>query len=178
MLRLCTTIKAGDEPLFVDVRPEEWAIVNECFVNVSRKVAECGGRIQYGWAIWQCAQFFIEAEHHAVYDAMKGVPLLDLTPQKPRVSKILFLPDDSAIYDFATTDQHDNHRMALMDDTRLHRMLELFSARTALFNTIPNVGGKVAFSGKALHLLEGIMAELQYLGSELMEEKNINVWKT
>jgi hypothetical protein len=141
-------------------------------------VTERGGRIQYGWAIWQCAQFFIEAEHHAVYDAMNGDPLIDITPQQPKIPKILFLPDDLAVYDSDTTNKTDNHRMALVNAPRIHRILELFSAKTALFNTIPSVGGKVTFQGERLELLEGIMLELQYLSDDLMQGQVTNIWKT
>lgn len=58
----------GSEPLYVRVQPDLSTIRSECFSNVRRKVERGGGRIRFGWAIWQCAAFFIEAEHHEVYE--------------------------------------------------------------------------------------------------------------
>jgi hypothetical protein len=175
--RLCLSIRSDAEPLYVDVKPESWAAPSECFPNVGRKVEESGGRIQYGWAIWQCSQFFIEAEHHAVYEGATGEPLIDITPQIPHVDRIIFLPDDSAVYDFVTTDRRDNRRLALLNDSRVHRILELFTARTSLLNEIPSVGGQVEISGERLKRFEAIESEIQLLGSSLMQGQSVNIWK-
>ena len=178
VMRLCASIKDCPEPLYVDVKPENWALTSECFPNVKRKVEENGGRIQYGWAIWQCDQFFIEAEYHAVYESALGEPLIDITPQIPQLDKIMFLPDDAAVYDFSTTNQYDNHRMALIHDPRVLRILRLFTARTSLLNKLPREDGKVELSGERRERYEAICDEIGHLGYSLMQSQVRNIWQS
>jgi hypothetical protein len=142
-MRLCASINPGVEPVYVDVAPEPSARPQECFLNVRRKIELSGGRSQFGWAIWQCSSFFIEAEHHAAYQSTGGGgSLVDITPQVPATPKIFFLPDDSAIHDPNTTMPTDNRRMALINDPRLDRILFLFADRTKLLNMVPHEGKK------------------------------------
>jgi hypothetical protein len=89
--------------------PESWAQTAKCFENVSRKVADAGGRIQFGWTFHHR---FVESipgpgylflTHHAVWHASDG-RLVNVTPYPdskhfplPRPDyDILFLIDDNA----------------------------------------------------------------------------------
>jgi hypothetical protein len=90
-------------------RPESWADSSRCFENVSRKVAQDGGRTQFGWTfhlrfaeqIPDVAYLFLT--HHAVWHAPDG-GLVNVTPYPdPKHhplpspgSDILFLVDDKA----------------------------------------------------------------------------------
>jgi hypothetical protein len=108
---------------------------------VRREVEAQGGRIQFGWAIWQCSKYYVEAEHHAVYEPASGPPWVDVTPpQIPGLDRILFLPDDSAVYDFGTDQRRDNVRMPLLDDARVRELCELAGERNAILNSVPGIG--------------------------------------
>jgi hypothetical protein len=100
-----------------------------------------GGRIQYGWAIWERPRVYIEAEHHAVYEPPGGLPWLDITPSaSPEITRRLFLPDDTAVYDFENEGVlRDNFRLALSDDPIIQKFFAVAAERSAFLNTIPGV---------------------------------------
>jgi hypothetical protein len=91
-------------------RPESRADASRCFENVSRKVAQDGGRTLFGWTfhlrfaedIPDAAYLFLT--HHAVWHAPDG-RLVNVTPYPdPKHhplpgsgSDILFLVDDKAV---------------------------------------------------------------------------------
>jgi hypothetical protein len=97
----CERISPGSKPVRLAIQPEPRCLPRECFSNVRQKVEKEGGRIRYGWAIWEWPRVFIEAEHHAVYEAPNGSwhDLTPLPPDDPESAR-LFLPDDAAVYDF------------------------------------------------------------------------------
>lgn len=108
-----------------------------CFNNVRAKVAAQGGRMVYGWSIWQHANLFIEAEHHAVYEPPDGTAWVDITPQDIQTDRVLFLPDDTAVYDFETRKRTTNIRLPIVDDPRAQRVCDLFTEADDLFNSYP-----------------------------------------
>lgn len=163
----CASISSA-APIFIDVRPEPWALPKECYSNVRRKVGEEGGRIVFGWAIWLHGQWFIEGEHHAVYEGTDEA-LLDITPHSPRTEKIVFLPDEGATYDFSTKEQPGNHRKALKDDPRLRQMMSLFSERHALLNTVDCIGGIRTLRDGAVSRYKEIANELMWLEEQVRE---------
>ena len=91
-------------------RPESWAKPTQCFGNVDRKVAQDGGRKQFGWmfhvrrmASKPGAEYLIAA-NHAVWVARDGT-VIDVTPfhadpkHEPITSEgghVVFLVDDAA----------------------------------------------------------------------------------
>ena len=117
--------------------------MRECFGNVRRKVEREGGRIQFGWEIYVWPGVYIEAEHHAVYEGPNGPPWLDITPAMTELpyEKRLFLPDDSAVYDFNAPDfRRDNIRKALVDDPLVHEFLALAAEMTVIMRRTPGTG--------------------------------------
>jgi hypothetical protein len=93
----CRTISDSD-PVFIRSVPFQGSSSLFCFDNVAVKVRRNGGSIAYGWAIWNLQSFYFEAEHHAVWRNNLG-NLIDVTPQMGKRRRMLFLPDDAAIYD-------------------------------------------------------------------------------
>jgi hypothetical protein len=93
----CRTISDSD-PVFISSVPFQSSSSSFCFDNVAAKVRRNGGSIAYGWAIWNLQSFYFEAEHHAVWRNKLG-NLIDVTPQMGKRRRMLFLPDDGAIYD-------------------------------------------------------------------------------
>lgn len=84
-------------PFYIDVVPEPESLVNECFLNVQRKVELEGGSLIMGWQIWE-AKYLIEAEFHGVWKKPSG-ELIDITPKSIKtIDKILFLPEPNKSY--------------------------------------------------------------------------------
>jgi len=126
---LVEQIGVSEEPLYIDVTPEPYAEVKECFSAVNRKVDKDGGSRQLGWEIWQIPGIMIEAEFHAVWKSPKG-RLVDVTPKSKPIDRILFIPDRNSEYDGA---QRNNIRLnvsgkRLVDDyirtsNAIHRLM-------------------------------------------------------
>ena len=142
VLDLCRQINAGARPSYITIRPEPGCAPNDCFECIRRKVAVEGGRIQFGWSIWEWPRVYVEAEHHAVYEPPTGPPWLDITPSSsPGIRRRLFIADDSAVYDFENEGVlRDNKRLALSDDPVIQKFFETGKRRTAILNSIPGVG--------------------------------------
>jgi hypothetical protein len=139
--RLCRQIRPGVEPVFVPIKQEPDAAPLDCFEAVRRKVARDGGRIQFGWAIWEWPRVYIEAEHHAVYEPPAGPPWVDLTPAAVGIWRRLFLPDDTAVYDFENEGVlRDNVRLAVADDPLVEELFDTARDRLRILNALPGVG--------------------------------------
>jgi len=104
---LVEEIGVSEKPLYIDVTPEPYAEVKECFSAVNRKVSRDGGNCQLGWQVWQIPDIMIEAEFHAVWKSPQGT-LVDITPKSKPISRILFIPDCNSNYDGA---QRNNIRL-------------------------------------------------------------------
>jgi hypothetical protein len=87
--RLISKLNLKAPPVYVKVQPEPWAIVNECFPNVERKVLSNGGKMLCGWQIWEWPNVMIEAEFHAIWQNPKG-DWVDITPKQDEEQTILF----------------------------------------------------------------------------------------
>lgn len=141
VVALCRKINAQSTPLYVPLAPEVGCQPLDCFINVRKKVNTAGGEIKYGWAIWQHGKYFIEAEHHCVYQSPSNSSLVDITPRPyPAPERTLFLPDENAAYDYDTDQLRENITLPLLDDSRLREMLRLISERVAILNSVPGFG--------------------------------------
>lgn len=120
VLKLCKRINTND-PVYISVIPEKFAIINECFKNVENIVNSRGGERINGWAIWKMANILIEAEAHSVWKNEKG-DLIDITPHVNGEKRILFLPDDKMEY---KGENIDNVRMALTESVLVKEYIEL-----------------------------------------------------
>jgi hypothetical protein len=139
---LCQKIKAGADPVYIAITPEPGCEVADCFNCIRQKVARDGGRIQFGWALWEWPRVYVEAEHHAVYEPSTGPPWKDITPSAlPHISRRLFLPDDTAVYDYANEGiRRENVRIAVAGDPLITELFRLAEERNAILNAIPGVG--------------------------------------
>ena len=135
-------ISPGAVPIYIRIRPEPGCEPLDCYHSVRRKVTEMGGRIQYGWAVWEWPKVFIEAEAHAVYDPGDGAPWMDITPgQNPDHKRRLFIPDDSATYDFESEGvRRDNIRKAIAKDKLVDEFLLAAGERAKVYDSIPGIG--------------------------------------
>jgi hypothetical protein len=168
ILAFCAKINGDSMPTYLPIHREPGCLPLECFRNVRRKVAENGGRIQFGWAIWEWPSVYIEAEHHAVYEPPDGTQWVDITPcAEGEEIRRLFLADDSAKYDFDNEGlRRDNFRMALADDETIQLLFNLAARKSEILNTIPGIGQIVVRGAPAQELSE-IQRQQENVISEL-----------
>lgn len=130
LLQFCASI-ASTIPGFIPSVPIRRAVTSFCFENVAQKVRVNGGSIAYGWAIWHLPDLYFEAEHHAVWRNKFG-NLIDVSPQMGGPKRLLFLLDESAIYDpFAF---RPNLMATDGNSKRARQMVKLGNRRHALLN--------------------------------------------
>lgn len=89
----------ADLPRYVPVVLDEFGIYGFCSDGVALRVRESGGRILYGWTIWERPSVLYTAEFHAVWSAPDGT-LHDITPKPGNESKIAFSPAPAYPTDF------------------------------------------------------------------------------
>jgi hypothetical protein len=174
VLELCRHIHPKNIPVYVCLKPANGSTPHECFVNVRDRVAAECGNIQFGWAIWQDGRFFIEAEHHAVYQPPNSDTWIDITPQESPIERILFLPDETAVYDFGTDQRRDNIRMPLMDDRRVKAYCDFMAERARLINSVPGIG-KVSMPTSTYREIQRVEFAAFELRRELEDEYNRKV---
>lgn len=116
------SVKDDGSLRYVDVKPAPDAEPHECFNNVRRCVEKAGGTEVFGWAIWSWPGVFVEAEHHSVWRKADG-SICDPTPAPQGETRVLFLEDSSAVYDFATDRRRDNVRGPLRQDMAITQYL-------------------------------------------------------
>jgi hypothetical protein len=166
VLDLCRRINPGAAPGYIPVTPEPGCTPNDCFECVRRRVAREGGRIQFGWSIWEWPRVYVEAEHHAVYEPPTGPPWMDVTPSAlPEIWRRLFLPDNSAVYHFENEGVlRDNIRLALSDDPLVQEFFAAAEKKLAIVNRIPGMGAVPVDPGTAreLEAAERELARITY----------------
>lgn len=88
---------SDNAPVYLDIEKEPYALIDECFPNVQRKIENDGGDIVYGWKVWLWPDYFIEGEFHAVWKSSSG-GLVDITPDNTGETRRLFVPDLTTPY--------------------------------------------------------------------------------
>jgi len=149
----------GSKPRLITITPTPNALPLECFPNVAKAVSAGGGRIVFGWSIWEWPRVYLEAEHHAVYEDVNG-DWFDITPSEfPQISHRLFVADESAVYDFQNEGRRrDNIRYALVRDPLIQAFFESSRAYNAIMDSIPGFG-KVSVPAAMAHQLEAVQME-------------------
>lgn len=121
--RLIRLMDAKSRPVYIDVTPEPYAEVVECFPAVQEKISRDGGTQELGWQIWK-TNLIVEAEFHAVWKSPDG-ELRDITPKQIRIPRILFLPDPAAVYNGASV---DNIRINITDNKLVDEFIDIAKA--------------------------------------------------
>lgn len=152
---LCQRIASEQCPLFVPYEPLGHKPLMECFSIVPEQVVTHGGEQLTGWALWEVAGCFIEAEFHAVWKDPNG-RISDLTPRPFDMETVTFLPDPSRVYDGR---QVDNIRVPLVNDFYVSKFLKLAARRFEIMNE-----GDLAYQYGAIAL--SASAEREYFDIE------------
>ena len=150
--KLIKLIGTNTEPLNIDVTPEPYAQIIECFPAVEEKIKKDGGSQALGWQIWK-TEILVEAEFHAVWKSPEGV-LKDITPKQIRIPKILFLPDPRAKYNGT---QVDNVRLNITQNRLVDDFIELSKAIFRMENKGSRAFEyKLTFNGQEARLYEAL----------------------
>jgi hypothetical protein len=115
--------------MFIDVKPENWAIPNNCFLNVQKMIDKFGGTMIVGWTISEPSTM-IEANYHAVYMDTDNI-CTDITPKEFPIEKILFVEDKNSPYIGRT---RDNFRLNTTDNPLLDDLISLAKLRYKILN--------------------------------------------
>lgn len=94
--KLLDKLKVEFEPEQIPVIVESDAKINNCFLNVEKKIKRDGGKAHYGWAIFQ-SEILIEAIWHAVWENDNG-DLIDITPKEINFDFIMFVSKNNFTY--------------------------------------------------------------------------------
>jgi len=116
------------EPELVPVTPAIFARENSCYYNVLEQVRQSGGKIHYGWVIWQ-TDLLCEAEHHAVWEDANG-DLLCITPRQMQMSSIMFVSDNSRPFNGTS---YDNVRVNISGNPIIYDFITLHQLNTKLW---------------------------------------------
>jgi len=107
-------------PVYVDMTSASDSLYARCFLNVANHIADHGGEMQTGWAIWELPGVYLTAERHAVVKL--GDRFIDVTPQPDGQRRCLFA---------ATADSPEqstpSRYMPLADHSLIHRFVALSS---------------------------------------------------
>jgi len=120
ILNFCKEIDPTTKPVFVEVIPTKNSIYNECYGNVENQIKKNGGRIEYGWIIWENPKIYLEAEFHATWVNDKE-EYVDITPKIDEEKRILFLKDSKRKF---TGKLIDNFRKPLVDNKYTKKLVK------------------------------------------------------
>lgn len=164
VLKFCSTI-SSDNPIYVPVDPAPTAVPSYCFDNVANEVRKRGGKVAYGWTIWCWPEVYFEAEHHGVWKDRRR-KLVDVTPGAPRVDRILFLPDATAVYD--PNAFRSNRLTAIHGNMLAEEFVSLGNTYTSLVDRYRRPGAtNPNFSFQDSILIAGLQARMMRLLEEL-----------
>jgi hypothetical protein len=94
--KLLDQLNVEFDPEIIPVQVETDAKPKSCYYNVEDKIKKDGGKIHYGWVIWQ-SNYLCEAEHHAVWENDEG-DLICVTPRERHFDEIMFVSDNDRVY--------------------------------------------------------------------------------
>lgn len=118
ILELCRRINPKETPRYIQVLPAKSASIGQCYFNVDHYQKANGGKVLFGWNIWECARVYVEAEHHAVWISDDDV-VVDISPKVDAEEYILFLSQPSAKFYVNNPNWRDNVRLPLSNDKRV-----------------------------------------------------------
>lgn len=117
-----------EEPVFLEVHPDDFAAIGRCYFNAALVAERIGGQVVFGWLIWELAGIYVTAEHHAVVES-EG-KLIDVTPPFAGERTVFFVPDRSTAY---RSQRIANKYAALVTSSLIVRYVEIATRNSALF---------------------------------------------
>lgn len=118
--KLLEKINSEFIPELIPVRIEEYSEPLNCFENVDRKIEIDGGKVHYGWAIYQ-TNLLCEAERHAVWENEKK-ELIDITPREIDFKQVMFVSDNDFEYKGQVI---DNYRVNITSNKLVDHLIKV-----------------------------------------------------
>jgi hypothetical protein len=99
ILAFCQQLDATRAPLWVTVRPAPGSPGAHDITALKSHIASHGGRVQYGWTLWEYPGWYLEAEFQPLWSSPQG-ELIEIAPGPVAASlpRILFLPDATRVF--------------------------------------------------------------------------------
>jgi hypothetical protein len=117
-----------EEPVVLDVCPDAFADQGRCYINATQVAERFGGRVVFGWLVWELAGIYVTAEHHAVVE-IDG-KMIDVTPPFAGEHKVVFVPDAITEY---RSQIIPNRYASLVASELIARYVEIAARNSALF---------------------------------------------
>jgi hypothetical protein len=157
-------------PVFVVVKPEKWALVDECYQNVTRMITENGGAMIVGWSLYE-SDILVEAMHHAIYKDVNN-ELVDITPNICCFPRILFVEDKNNPYTGAT---HDNFRVNPSGNPLADDFIHIYEAEYKIKNYKERAyTNEVKLSGREFNIIQFLKSIKVPLESFILEGNTPN----
>lgn len=166
ILDFCKKI-SSENPIILDVTPESFSQIGECFDNVATKARNEGGEAVHGWLIWDWPGVFTEAEFHAVWKSKDGV-IRDVTPTHDGDKQVVFLPDPSLIFQGRRV---DSIRVPASDNKIVGDFIKLCEANHLRFGQVRN-GAQL--EGQEAHLYTSFAQAKEFILGAIINGANRN----
>jgi len=127
--RLLDILNVEYEAETIPLKVESFSESQQCFGNVAKKVERDGGRAHCGWLIHTDSRFIIEAERHVVWEN-DNLELIDVTPQEPNVTEVIFVSDD--VEDVNSCKDIDNVRLNKTNNQLVDDFIKVSETLTAI----------------------------------------------
>lgn len=127
--RLLDKLNVEYEAETIPLKVETFSEPQQCFGNVAKKVERDGGRAHCGWLIHTDSRFIIEAERHVVWENDNS-ELIDVTPQEPNVTEVIFVSDD--VEDVNKCRDIDNVRLNRTNNQLVDDFIKVCETLTAI----------------------------------------------
>jgi hypothetical protein len=100
---------------FVPVVDDQYGLFGWCSDGVEEKIRHDGGRLRFGWAIWEWPEVMLTAEFHAVWED-ETESRFDITPKPQKEMSILFVADESYPQNFNFDQRPTNRRFRIFHE--------------------------------------------------------------
>lgn len=158
---------SSEHPITLEVTPEAFSRVGECFDNVANKVRASGGEVIHGWLIWDWPGVLTEAEFHAAWKSPDGV-IAELTPTYDGEKQVVFLPDPSAVYQGRRV---DSIRVSASENKIVGDFIKLCEANYQRFGQVRN-GAQL--EGQEAHLYTSFAQAKEFILGAIRSGANRN----
>lgn len=92
VLAFCRQLDPDREPVRVPVRPAPGVDPTHDLAGLKSHLTRNGGKVQFGWVLWEYPGWYLEAEFHGVWVSPAG-ELIDIVPRRDGITSLVFLPD-------------------------------------------------------------------------------------
>jgi len=120
----CLKVCGSEEVGFVEIESNGKYKSNKCALNAMTETEAVGGRVVFGWAVFEWDKVMFDFIGHAVVE-LNG-RYYCVTPSKMGDKKVLFVPDSSIAFDFENPDSRlPSKEVAISKRPEVKKLLEV-----------------------------------------------------